>query len=73
MSNKPEPTSWQLMTEKELLFRMAQIETELSSLHYQNQHSTVDMDGNKRRNLGEEQVFLRRLYDAKVKARTQGD
>ena len=48
-----------------ILARLCQIEVELSDLYYNNQHGSFDMDGNQRRNLSEEYVFLsRKLREA---------
>lgn len=49
-----------MTTEKEILSRLCEIERELSDLHEANKHGSFDMDGNKRRNLSEEHIFLSR-------------
>lgn len=49
--------------EKEILSRLCDIERELSDLHEANKHGSFDMDGNQRRGLSEEYVFLGRQLD----------
>lgn len=51
-------------TPDEILTRLCEVEHELSQLHESNKHGSFDMDGNKRRNLGEEHVFLSRQLEA---------
>lgn len=49
-----------MRTKQAILSRLCEIECELSDLHEANKYGSFDMDGNKRRNLSEEYVFLSR-------------
>lgn len=53
-------------TQGVILQRLCQIEVELSDLHYANKHGngSFDVDGNRRRRLSEEHVFLSRQYES---------
>lgn len=50
-------------TKDEILWRLCDIEVELSDIHIANKTGSFDMDRSRRRNLSEEHVMLTREYN----------